>query len=378
MLEDGKRDNTIDIVKGIGIILVVIGHTYGPLTHFIYLFHMAIFFIASGYCYSFKYSESISGIVTLAKKRIKSLWLPYFVSNCAFILLNNVFLKIQFYTDNPGILTVNNIDWGQTLGHYHTAKETASKLFHAFLFNQSTQLTGATWFLEALFFTTMIFAVIDLSLGRVIKKSNRTKWILHLCIAASTLLLGSMQSRFPILSKYRLGTILITVPVFEMGILFRCLTTKKIIKNRYYIIGMVCSIVLLIVSGQYGSIELATHTYTNIFYFLVVSFLGWMLVYGLSKIISNSSKTSLKKMLMFYGRNTIPILIFHLAFFKPVTFFIIVIRGLPSYLLACFPVLTSNGVWWIVYALTDIIMCTILIVIWNKVKLTIWKKESNK
>lgn len=43
-----KRDSTIDIIKGFGIILMVMGHSGSPLTGLIYMFHMAIFFMASG------------------------------------------------------------------------------------------------------------------------------------------------------------------------------------------------------------------------------------------------------------------------------------------------------------------------------------------
>ncbi len=46
-----KRNNAIDIAKGFGIILMVIGHAEMPsiLTRSIYLFHMPLFFIAAGY-----------------------------------------------------------------------------------------------------------------------------------------------------------------------------------------------------------------------------------------------------------------------------------------------------------------------------------------
>lgn len=56
-----KRDNCVDIVKGIAIIFMVLGHIgiSDDITRFIYLFHMAVFFMASGYCYSEKYSQSV-------------------------------------------------------------------------------------------------------------------------------------------------------------------------------------------------------------------------------------------------------------------------------------------------------------------------------
>lgn len=55
-----NRDKTIDVLKGIGIILVVIGHSGCPnlLKDFIYSFHMPLFFIASGYFFNENYLES--------------------------------------------------------------------------------------------------------------------------------------------------------------------------------------------------------------------------------------------------------------------------------------------------------------------------------
>ena len=46
MREGGVRESWIDVLKGIGIILVVIGHTSmeNPLVKWIYVFHMPLFF----------------------------------------------------------------------------------------------------------------------------------------------------------------------------------------------------------------------------------------------------------------------------------------------------------------------------------------------
>lgn len=45
-----KRDTTWDAIKGIGIILMVVGHSGCPIyiRNFIYLFHMGLFFYVSG------------------------------------------------------------------------------------------------------------------------------------------------------------------------------------------------------------------------------------------------------------------------------------------------------------------------------------------
>lgn len=93
-----ERKKELDIIKGCGILLMVIGHSGFPFWHFIYLFHMPIFFIASGYVFNSSYSQNYDSIKTFVYKRIKSLWLPFFTFSSFFLLLWNVFVKINLYT----------------------------------------------------------------------------------------------------------------------------------------------------------------------------------------------------------------------------------------------------------------------------------------
>ncbi len=74
-----KRENWIDIAKGIGIILVIIGHAGAPtkITKFIYGFHMPLFFLISGYLFDMEKWEK-AGLKKLIQKRFKSYIIPYF------------------------------------------------------------------------------------------------------------------------------------------------------------------------------------------------------------------------------------------------------------------------------------------------------------
>lgn len=70
-----KRNSQISIAKAFGIIFMVIGHVFekGSIgVHFIYMFHMPLFFILSGYF--FKKSDSIHDIII-------------YVSNCSKLIL---------------------------------------------------------------------------------------------------------------------------------------------------------------------------------------------------------------------------------------------------------------------------------------------------
>lgn len=74
------RIKEIDFIKGIAIIMVVIGHTNCPilLAHIISLVHMPLFFMASGFL-SFKSSatEPHWNLVSFLTRKIKSLYLPF-------------------------------------------------------------------------------------------------------------------------------------------------------------------------------------------------------------------------------------------------------------------------------------------------------------
>lgn len=70
-----SRELWIDACKGIGILLVLLGHVSPPFMKFIYGFHMPLFFIISGYVFK-KENFQISFALYL-KKLLKSYLFPY-------------------------------------------------------------------------------------------------------------------------------------------------------------------------------------------------------------------------------------------------------------------------------------------------------------
>lgn len=88
-----KRIDEIDIIKGIAIILMVAGHADAPFTHFIYLFHMAVFFIAAGFNFKLKYDRK--GIKYYIRRRVRGLYLPYVLWNVFYIIFNNTLIDLN-------------------------------------------------------------------------------------------------------------------------------------------------------------------------------------------------------------------------------------------------------------------------------------------
>lgn len=73
-----QREKWIDVVKAIGIILMVIGQASPPFSFkiWIYSFHMPLFFIVAGYLFNEKKWASL-GEKELLKSRAKTYLLPY-------------------------------------------------------------------------------------------------------------------------------------------------------------------------------------------------------------------------------------------------------------------------------------------------------------
>lgn len=71
----------IDILKGIGIICVVLAHAQCPEYQFLYLFHLAIFFLAAGYCFKIEKISDFLKLVLFIRKRFTSLYIPFVVTS---------------------------------------------------------------------------------------------------------------------------------------------------------------------------------------------------------------------------------------------------------------------------------------------------------
>ena len=88
-----ERVEWIDCAKGIGIILVIMGHSICPdtLLYWLYTFHMPLFFFLSGLTFNFdKYFEFKSFVIS----KIKSLLIPYALLSLIYFVWKNFKVSI--------------------------------------------------------------------------------------------------------------------------------------------------------------------------------------------------------------------------------------------------------------------------------------------
>lgn len=119
-----NRNRTLDIVKGIGICLVVLGHIQNPSQTYIYGFHMPLFFILSG---SFLKEKSLANPGRYIKSRFRRLLMPF--------VLINVFAFFVFPHEEAF--------WWRMFGIVSAIDYPHSML-------------GAVWFLKSLFVVSLL------------------------------------------------------------------------------------------------------------------------------------------------------------------------------------------------------------------------------
>ena len=88
-----ERYDYADIAKGIGIILMVVGHTGAPrfITNWIYAFHMPLFFILSGWLTNW----NITGFVGFCKNKVRSLLVPFMLYSIIVLIVDNYLIDSE-------------------------------------------------------------------------------------------------------------------------------------------------------------------------------------------------------------------------------------------------------------------------------------------
>ena len=144
-MQTGKKKkiiHTVILAKGIAIILVVIGHYFPEnspdywihVRDFIYLFHMPLFFILSGYLFQFSSINNINLFPGLIIKKIKRLIVPFLTVAAIFILVKIII--------------------GSFLSLQHPV--TLSSIRQLFI-NPSHSFAPLLWFLYTLFFIQILY-----------------------------------------------------------------------------------------------------------------------------------------------------------------------------------------------------------------------------
>lgn len=323
--KESKRIEEIDLIKAFAIIGMVWGHIGLPGSHFWYLFHMAVFFICSGVVYKEKYSVNFSSVVTFIKNKLRALYVPYVFCAILFTLLHNTFIRIGFY--NPSEYS------------YLNCKKIIIDCIRAVLFVRGTPLSGPTWFLHALFFISVFHCFYNFVINQLNIKKN---WYIQI-ICSSLLLIILFVMKKPL---QELGAIHDYVGHFIIGYFCYCLGTGfsyfgilPKLKQGSFVLKLIffsASLVLLIVAGNAGGgISIAEVKFKDPLYFFVMSVSGFLFLFGIALLLNHAEQ--IKSNFVFLGKNTLPVVLWHILVFKFVNVLFVYLFNLDKTLISAYP-----------------------------------------
>ncbi len=370
-----SRDKTIDILKGIGIIMMTLGHCHAPCRFTFYLFHVAIFFVASGFFLRESNSDDFRSTVKYTVKKFRSLWLPYFLCIAILSVTHNLQLKIGILTTDERVLelTGGNYDY-EMLADTWRIPDVLNSIIRAFFFGGGVSFAGNIWFLRVLLMISVVYCGISFLAKSVIrtvilKKASakpgndtlidtelnddvyRINLIVQTAVSVVFLACGFYLQKKG-LTLYGIGTTLSCYILYHAGSLIGR-NAGKIGLKTFSVLGVISIVLLTILYiKRIGVMQtgLVNNAYLDPVFLVITSLAGWFAVYTVSYFLNKIRGINL--FLSECGRHSLIIMIMHPICFKVVNMIQVRVYGLPHYALAAYPVIYSDHLWWL--------MCTIV------------------
>lgn len=328
-------DNSVSFAKGIGIMLMVLGHTFFSAYGYavIYMFHMPLFFFLSGYCFR---ESHLDDFRNFAKKRISRIYVPFVKYCLIFLLLHNVFYYLNIYNGTFGFE-------GEVSQLYGVADYAKKTFLIFFCLSGNEQVLGGYWFLHTMFFASFIFY-------GLLK--------LKIPIAGGLVALGlSMLLYFkgiPVVNIYCGAKEFLAVACMMAGYLYKSHSIDKFVDKYSAYVLLFCAI-LLVLGSLYWHGEMLDMTWSHTIPYFISAIAGSILVMKVSKLSVDKTRR-FANCISFIGSKTIEILTWHFLCFKIVSLMIIAYDGLPIEHLAEFPVMRPYHVqgWWLCYFIVGV------------------------
>ena len=272
-----QRFKWIDIAKGIGIILVVIGHSNPPfrLLSFIFAFHMPLFFFISGFVFRPTTSDKY---LSRLKKDFSRLVIPYWVT----VFIVGVFLIIIHSQGKKG--------------YYSSLTELGvSALFGSGSGYNEIKMIGEIWFLLAMFWARRVLDVVFLC------RSNTHRLISVIVFMGVSLALASANKWVPM----NIDIAFLSAGFMYAGYLAR--NNQESVDNR---ILTVSSLMVAVVALSTSTFGMSGRNYFDMWY---VSLPGAIVLSFLTCELAKKLETAriVSPFLAFIGRHSLLFMCIH-------------------------------------------------------------------
>lgn len=304
---EATRIKWIDYYKAILIVLIVVGHATGKFNDFIYQFHVAAFFMISGYT-SKLYNKTLSVIVI---RRVLSLLVPYYFLA---ILVVSLFKILS----EGGVLTL--VSTVESLPGYGDSLITITGG------TTYCDWLGASWFVLALFSSIIVQKIILILSGN--KIDSFLYWILTIVLFLSSY--RGISTSTEILNIDNSNITGIAQMYFSVGMAAQYFvqkkegTTKKRNRKKEVLLLLLALTVFCLVSYFFDkkmhiAMNIANYEVNNPVIDIILALNGAVLVYCISKLMELLLSDKAYRVISVIGKNTLGIMFLHFIGFKVCT-----------------------------------------------------------
>lgn len=320
-----SRSKFWDFVRGIGILSIVLGHSWHIAIPFVYPYHLAVFFFVSGFLYQEK-KYGTSPFTHIGAK-LKSSWPKYAAYMSLFALLHNLF---QAAGINPP-------------GNFYSKSQVLLALGNTIVFQGIEVMGGALWFVPVWVLSCGIF-------GGVV-------WF-ALCLCKNrqgvcSLLVGVVCSLFGITGtfmifrglylSYMLHLSFLVQPFFAAGWLLKRHLPNFRLWLKWYA-ALFCAVLLgIYVLHRQLYINIAEGRIGNGWEYFFLAFLGIYCCMYLSFLLEKSGRIS--GIVSLWGRYSFDIMALHFLIFKVLDLLCGILKKDPLEVYSAFPQAYSSLLW---------------------------------
>lgn len=295
-----NRDKSIDIARGISILLVLAGHCqYIDLDFkiWIYSFHMPLFFFLSGMVFSY---DKYPSWRMFLKNKVKKLIIPYFTLGILIIILSILY--------NCYITRVYSIN-----SFFSLLTEYFKNLL---LGNRLHENYYSFWFIPTLFVSVVLFYFV----AKIIDK-KKNKFLLLMVFAIICYVIQVLLFKIVKGFYWSLDLVPIALTFISFGYIFKNVDDKiknKVLSFDYVYILIVVSVVLSYINYHYFGIPDLFYCKLGSYYiFILTALLGIWIIMLVSKRISFS------KIMEYIGMNSFIFYFFHSTLVFPICDYIL-------------------------------------------------------
>ena len=332
----------LDIMKGFGIVFVVICHTHCPLENYLTIFIISMFMMISGFCWSEKHTQTWGGVWSMIKKRFKDLMIPYFMYSIIFLSLTNIFIALHIY---PAV----QFGFPEYIGG----------VVSLICGLQGSLFTVTLWYFYQLFLVYVIHAIICRLFCNLMSTEHKRFVFYIVLTVASIVMLQIFQAHRELVIMKLFIRLVCCYVAFVMGVLVRILYNKLNISSitPLHAVLFVAAGLLLYYMNGFTTIDVAAGNITSVWQYVVAGIIGFIFIFCLSVILDNKFTKKIADVMSYLGQNTKPIMAMQYLFYKPVTLVYILICGLSITELERFPLIEDENLvfMWIFYTISGVV-----------------------